>query len=148
MPSKHASCSSSSAAWAGGTALEIRGDRDFGTVVLDRFCADRVIGIDKNVVAKARRRLAGRAGKPRCKSGAAKWEDHAPPSDATTIGGLLAEQLGRLPAVGDRVPLGRHVAEVISVQARTVERVGIEPHVADNTGPRSTPKSTPDDPER
>lgn len=63
---------------AGGTALEIRGDRNFGTVVLDRFRADRVIGIDKNVVAKARRRLASRASQARCRSGAANDQRSRP----------------------------------------------------------------------
>jgi putative hemolysin len=51
----------------------------------------------------------------------------APDSDATTISGLLSEQLGRLPAVGDVVPIGSHVAEVLSVSDRTVARVRLRP---------------------
>ena len=51
----------------------------------------------------------------------------APDSDATTISGLLSEQLGRLPAVGDEVVVGSHVAEVLALSGRTVARVRLRP---------------------
>jgi putative hemolysin len=51
----------------------------------------------------------------------------APECEATTVGGLIAEQLRRLPVPGDRVQMGEHTAEVISVRRRTVDRVRIGP---------------------
>ncbi|MTV26596.1 HlyC/CorC family transporter [Nitriliruptoraceae bacterium ZYF776] len=39
---------------------------------------------------------------------------------ATTVGGLFGEILGRLPVVGDRIDLGTHRLEVIEVEGRTV----------------------------
>ncbi|MEX1177787.1 MAG: hemolysin family protein [Nitriliruptor sp.] len=51
----------------------------------------------------------------------------APETDATTIGGLVTEQLGRLPVTGDQVVVGAHTVEVVSVGERTVERVRLTP---------------------
>jgi putative hemolysin len=49
----------------------------------------------------------------------------APEVDATTIGGLVTELLGRLPVAGDEVDLGDHRAEVLSARDRSVERVRV-----------------------
>ncbi len=46
----------------------------------------------------------------------------APPSEATTISGLVSEQLGRLAITGDEVVIGSHVAEVLDCADRTVVR--------------------------
>ena len=46
-----------------------------------------------------------------------------PASEATTVAGVIAERLGRLPSSGDRVRFGRHTAEVLSVRNRVVDRV-------------------------
>src|SRR5690606_9664921 len=46
-----------------------------------------------------------------------------PDTVATTLGGLVTEQLGRLPVVGDEVVIGAHVAEVLEVSGRTVALV-------------------------
>jgi putative hemolysin len=50
-----------------------------------------------------------------------------PPTDATTVGGMVAEQLGRLPAAGDRFVLDEREGEVLAVRARAVERVRVGP---------------------
>jgi putative hemolysin len=46
--------------------------------------------------------------------------------EATTVGGLVVEQLGRIPVVGDRVELAGHSFEVLSVRRRIAERVRIQ----------------------
>ncbi|HSK24228.1 MAG TPA: hemolysin family protein [Egicoccus sp.] len=46
--------------------------------------------------------------------------------EATTVGGLVVEQLGRIPVVGDRVELAGHNFEVLSVRRRIAERVRIQ----------------------
>jgi putative hemolysin len=51
----------------------------------------------------------------------------APEGDATTVGGLVSEQLGRLPEVGDRFELPGYGGEVLSVGRRTVGRVRLRP---------------------
>jgi putative hemolysin len=51
----------------------------------------------------------------------------APETDATTVGGLIAEQLGRLPVVGDEVVIDTYTGEVLSVRSRTVERIRLHP---------------------
>jgi putative hemolysin len=48
-------------------------------------------------------------------------------TEATTIGGLLTERLGRLPSVGDEVVLPSAVAEVLAIADRTVSRVRVRP---------------------
>jgi putative hemolysin len=50
-----------------------------------------------------------------------------PETDATTVGGLVAEQLGRLPVVGDRFVLDTYRGEVLAVRSRAVERVRLRP---------------------
>jgi putative hemolysin len=45
--------------------------------------------------------------------------------EATTVGGLVVEQLGRIPVAGDRVELAGHSFEVLSVRRRVAERVRI-----------------------
>jgi putative hemolysin len=45
--------------------------------------------------------------------------------DATTVGGLVTEQLGRLPVTGDRVEVDAITFEVLGVRRRAVERVRI-----------------------
>ena len=55
-------------------------------------------------------------------------EVEAPDTDQTTIGGLLAEHHGRLPVVGDRMPLpSGHEVEVLAASDRTVQRVRVHP---------------------
>lgn len=50
-----------------------------------------------------------------------------PETDATTVGGLVAEQLGRLPVVGDLFVIDDHEGEVLAVRSRAVERVRLQP---------------------
>jgi putative hemolysin len=50
-----------------------------------------------------------------------------PETDATTVGGLVAEQLGRLPVAGDRFVLADRAGQVLSVRSRAVERVRLQP---------------------
>jgi putative hemolysin len=45
--------------------------------------------------------------------------------EATTVGGLVVEQLGRIPVAGDRVELAGFSFEVLSVRRRVAERVRI-----------------------
>jgi CBS domain containing-hemolysin-like protein len=45
------------------------------------------------------------------------------PGEASTIGGLLAERLGRIPRPGDRVPLDGYDLAVLEMNARRVTRV-------------------------
>jgi putative hemolysin len=47
--------------------------------------------------------------------------------DATTVGGLVVEQLGRLARPGDRVEVGDLHLEVLAVRRRAVEQVRLEP---------------------
>jgi CBS domain containing-hemolysin-like protein len=44
----------------------------------------------------------------------------------TTVGGLIVEHLGRIPAAGDRVEVEGHVLEAVSVRGRVAERVRIQ----------------------
>ncbi|MBS3939407.1 MAG: hypothetical protein KG028_00430, partial [Actinobacteria bacterium] len=46
--------------------------------------------------------------------------------EATTVGGLVVEQLGRIPVIGDRVEITGHSFEVLSVRRRIAERVRIQ----------------------
>jgi putative hemolysin len=46
--------------------------------------------------------------------------------DATTVGGLVVEQLGRLPVVGDRGVVGELAFEVLAVRRRAAERVRLQ----------------------
>jgi putative hemolysin len=51
--------------------------------------------------------------------------------EVTTVGGLIAEHLGRIPTVGDRVEVDGVGFEVVTVRRRTAERVRLHPaHVA------------------
>jgi len=45
------------------------------------------------------------------------------PGEASTLGGLLAERLGRIPRPGDRVPLDGYDLSVLEMNARRVTRV-------------------------
>jgi putative hemolysin len=45
--------------------------------------------------------------------------------EATTVGGLVVEQLGRIPVAGDRVELTGRSFEVLSVRRRIAERIRI-----------------------
>ncbi len=47
--------------------------------------------------------------------------------DATTVGGLLTEQLGRLPAVGDTTKVDGDTFEVLEVRGHTAPRIRIRP---------------------
>ncbi|HSK24124.1 MAG TPA: hemolysin family protein [Egicoccus sp.] len=47
--------------------------------------------------------------------------------DATTVAGLVVEQLGRIPAVGDVVEVGGWRFEVLAMRRRTADRVRIAP---------------------
>jgi putative hemolysin len=47
--------------------------------------------------------------------------------EATTVGGLITEQLGRLPAVRDTVTIGGDTFEVLEVRRHTATRVRIRP---------------------
>jgi putative hemolysin len=44
-------------------------------------------------------------------------------TDYTTIGGYIFGQLGRLPRVGDRVPVGDFTLEVIEMDGRRVKTI-------------------------
>jgi putative hemolysin len=50
-----------------------------------------------------------------------------PATEATTIGGLVAEQLGRLPEPGDTIELDGRRVTVESLRRRRVQRVRIDP---------------------
>jgi putative hemolysin len=45
--------------------------------------------------------------------------------EATTVGGLVVEQLGRIPVAGDRIELAGRSFEVLSVRRRIAERIRI-----------------------
>ena len=47
--------------------------------------------------------------------------------ESTSIGGLIQERLGRVPARGDRIELAAHGLEVLSAVDRRVRRVRIIP---------------------
>jgi len=55
-------------------------------------------------------------------------------ADYTTIGGLLFGTLGRLPKVGDRVPVPGAVFEIVEMDGRRVGKVRVWP--AARTGAR------------
>ncbi len=56
-------------------------------------------------------------------------------SEQTTVGGFVAERVGRLPVEGDRVDLPSHAVEVTAASRRTVRRVRLTP-LSDDAGDR------------
>jgi putative hemolysin len=50
-----------------------------------------------------------------------EYSENLDDTDYTTIGGYVFGQLGRLPRVGDRVPAGQHVLEVVEMEGRRVK---------------------------
>lgn len=58
----------------------------------------------------------------------------APESEETTVAGLLAERLGRLPVEGDRLALVAHEVEVVATGRHTVDRVRLHPIGAGDPG--------------
>lgn len=58
---------------------------------------------------------------------AARFEVPLPSSGATTIGGLLAELAGRIPAAGERFTIGGLEVDVVTASATRVERVLVRP---------------------
>lgn len=51
------------------------------------------------------------------------WDTEIPDDDYTTLGGFLFGQLGRLPVVGDRIPVAGRVFEIVAMEGRRVQRV-------------------------
>ena len=58
-------------------------------------------------------------------------------SEQTTVGGYVAERVGRLPVTGDRVTLPSHAVEVTAASRRTVRRVRLVPLSDDGGDPRA-----------
>lgn len=56
-----------------------------------------------------------------------EYEETLSDVDYTTIGGWIFGQLGRLPRVGDRIPVGNHLFEVAEMEGRRVKRVRLLP---------------------
>jgi CBS domain containing-hemolysin-like protein len=56
-----------------------------------------------------------------------EFEETLSDVDYTTIGGWIFGQLGRLPRVGDRIPVGNHLFEVAEMEGRRVKRVRLLP---------------------
>lgn len=70
-------------------------------------------------------------------------------SDADTFAGFVMQQAERVLATGDRVRLGRYVAEVLDVQDDRVVSIRVRPAAADQSESEAAPKKTnpqpPDD---
>lgn len=54
-----------------------------------------------------------------------RFEAELDDTDYTTLGGFLFGQLGRLPRVGDRVTVGKHIFEIATMAGRRVESVRV-----------------------
>jgi Mg2+/Co2+ transporter CorC len=48
-------------------------------------------------------------------------------AESVSVGGYIAERLGRVPVAGDRVVLGSHVFRVQRAAARGAEHIIVEP---------------------
>jgi putative hemolysin len=68
--------------------------------------------------------------------------DEVTSEDVTTVGGLVVEHLGRIPAVGDRVDVDGIDLEVLGVRHRTPERVRIRPPADRSDGADAAPGGT------
>jgi CBS domain containing-hemolysin-like protein len=58
----------------------------------------------------------------------------APEIDANSVGGLVTETLGRIPASGERVAFGQFEIEVLSMDGPRIDQVKVTPRTATDYG--------------
>lgn len=69
--------------------------------------------------------------------------DWTPVADITSIGGLITEQLGRIPVKGDSVVWNGYRFDVLSATQRRAERLRIQPAIGNHTDGLDEPPSEP-----